>query len=95
MDFLQSRLIILIPENKIHIPLKQHVVLSIPKKKILGYYYFHPPPFRKSTRYAANTTIKQLIHGGHISEKPYVHKGSRVQRKHYTATQHKIKTKYR
>lgn len=31
----------------IHIPLRQHVVLSIPIKKILGQHHLHPPPFRK------------------------------------------------
>lgn len=33
----------------IHIPLRQHVVLSIPIKKILGHNHLHPPPFRKKS----------------------------------------------
>lgn len=49
MDFLTKSPANLDSRKKIHIqiPLRQHVVLSIPVKKILGQHHLHPPPFRK------------------------------------------------
>lgn len=49
MDFLTKSPANLDSRKKIHIqiPLRQHVVLSIPIKKILGQHHLHPPPFRK------------------------------------------------